>query len=59
MRVRVGQQFTSAVDSTSVVVVRAPAAEIIVTCGGLGMVEPRVANQVKRGLDPAHPYLPR
>ncbi|NNH70862.1 hypothetical protein HLB23_13480 [Nocardia uniformis] len=38
MKVEVGQTLVSVVDSTAVVVVRAPAAEVALTCGGSGMV---------------------
>jgi hypothetical protein len=37
MKLQVGQTLVSAVDSTSVVVVRAPADELSVTCGGQEM----------------------
>jgi len=34
---RAGQQLVSAVDSTAVIVIKAPAAECTVTCGGVAM----------------------
>lgn len=40
MELKVGQTLTSAVDSTSLVVVRAPAGDVDVTCGGAPMTGP-------------------
>ena len=37
VKFRAGQQLVSAVDSTSVIVIKAPAAECTVTCGGIAM----------------------
>jgi hypothetical protein len=37
VKFRAGQQLVSAVDSTAVIVVKAPAAECTVTCGGVAM----------------------
>jgi hypothetical protein len=37
---RTGQQLVSAVDSTAVIVIRAPAAECTLTCGGVAMADP-------------------
>ena len=34
---RAGQQLVSAVDSTAVIIIRAPAAECTLTCGGVLM----------------------
>jgi len=53
MKVRVGQHFTSAVDATTVIVVKAPASEIALTCGGPEMIDPRTAGAAKGELDPA------
>ena len=37
---RAGQQLVSAVDSTAVIVIRAPEAECTLTCGGVAMAAP-------------------
>ena len=37
VKFRAGQQLVSAVDSTAVIVIKAPAAESTVTCGGVAM----------------------
>jgi hypothetical protein len=37
MKLKVGQTLSSSVDGTSVVVVRAPEGELVVTCGGAPM----------------------
>ena len=37
VKFRAGQQLVSAVDSTAVIVIKAPAAECTVTCGGIVM----------------------
>ncbi len=37
VKFRAGQQLVSAVDSTAVIVIKAPAAECTVTCGGIAM----------------------
>ena len=37
---RAGQQLVSAVDSTAVIVIRAPEAEGTLTCGGVAMADP-------------------
>ena len=38
VKFRAGQQLVSAVDSTAVIIIKAPAAECTVTCGGVAMV---------------------
>jgi UDP-N-acetylglucosamine enolpyruvyl transferase len=40
VQLRAGQQLVSAVDSTAVIVIRAPAAECTLTCGGVVMTAP-------------------
>ena len=40
MKLKVGQTLTSAVDATSLVVVRAPEDDVAVTCGGAPMTAP-------------------
>ena len=37
VKFRAGQQLVSGVDSTAVIVIKAPAAECTVTCGGVAM----------------------
>jgi len=39
MKLRPGQQLASTVDGTRMIVVRAPAAEVAVSCGGAPMVD--------------------
>lgn len=39
VKFRAGQQLVSAVDSTAVIVIKAPAAECTVTCGGVVMAD--------------------
>ena len=39
MKLRTGQSLASVVDPTTVMVIKAPAAEVTVTCGGPEMVE--------------------
>jgi hypothetical protein len=36
---RAGQQLVSAVDSTAVIIIRAPAGECALTCGGVAMAD--------------------
>jgi hypothetical protein len=38
MQIRVGQALASAVDDTTVIVTRVPAADVELTCGGVSMV---------------------
>jgi len=40
VKFRAGQQLVSAVDSTAVIVIRAPAGECTLTCGGVAMAAP-------------------
>ncbi|WP_163506520.1 hypothetical protein [Fodinicola acaciae] len=41
MKVRIGQTLASTVDTTAVIVVRAPDDDLAITCGGAPMVDPR------------------
>lgn len=41
MKLRVGQTLSSAVDTTAVIITQAPDGDVVLTCGGVGMVEPR------------------
>lgn len=43
MKPKVGQTLASTVDSTTVVVVRAPEGDVVITCGGAAMVDPKDA----------------
>jgi len=47
VKFRAGQQLVSAVDSTAVIVIRAPAGECTLTCGGVAMAAP---GEVAHGL---------
>ena len=40
VKFRAGQQLVSAVDSTAVIVIRAPEGECMLTCGGVAMAAP-------------------
>lgn len=55
MILKAGQKLVSAVDATSVVVVRAGAGEVAVTCGGLDMVDAKApgADAPKTTGDPS------
>jgi hypothetical protein len=53
VKFRAGQQLVSAVDSTAVIVIKAPAVECTLTCGGVAMAdpgEPRTAGQADPSL---------
>jgi hypothetical protein len=52
MKLRVGQTLTSVVDSTSLVVVRAPEDDVVLTCGSAEMAlpgEPTAAGATPEG----------
>ena len=49
VKFRAGQQLVSAVDSTAVIVIRAPAGEVALTCGGVAMTAP---GEVVAGAEP-------
>ena len=54
MKVRVGQGLSSAVDATAVIVVRAPAGDVELTCGGVPMWDPKGGGAAPEGTaDPA------
>ena len=54
MKPRPGQVLVSTVDSTTVIVVRAPDGEIDLTCAGVGMWDPRCGGACPPGeADPA------
>ncbi|SHN16084.1 hypothetical protein [Cryptosporangium aurantiacum] len=45
---RVGQSLASLVDGTAVVVVRATAADLTITCGGVEMADPKTVRPTDR-----------
>jgi len=49
VKFRTGQQLVSAVDSTAVIVIKAPAEECALTCGGVEMVP---AGEVVNAVEP-------
>jgi hypothetical protein len=49
VKFRAGQQLVSVVDSTAVIVIRAPEAECTLTCGGVAMAAP---DQPVQATDP-------
>ncbi|MFJ4840694.1 hypothetical protein [Streptomyces sp. NPDC088746] len=54
MKPRVGQTLSSTVDTTTVIVVRAPQQEVTLTCGGAAMVDLRAGGESGNGVpDPA------
>lgn len=50
MKIRVGQTLASTVDGTAVVVIRTPADELALTCGGSDMADAKAAAAVPRGV---------
>ena len=50
---RTGQTLVSTVDATTVVVVRAPGADVELTCGGAPMVDAKAGSVEKGTVDPA------
>ncbi|RSN64345.1 hypothetical protein [Actinomadura sp. WAC 06369] len=53
MKLRPGQQLASTVDGTRMIVVRAPAAEVEVRCGGAPMTDAAAAGEPTAAADPA------
>jgi hypothetical protein len=54
MKPRLGQTLASPVDTTTVIVVRAPDGEIELTCAGVEMWDPKGAQEAPGGMaDPA------
>ncbi|GAA2736573.1 hypothetical protein [Actinocorallia aurantiaca] len=53
MKLRAGQQLVSAVDTTKMIVVRAPGEEVTVTCAGVAMHEPTSAAPTGVEADPS------
>jgi hypothetical protein len=58
VKFRAGQQLVSAVDSTAVIVIRAPAAECTLTCGGVAMAAPDQAGTGQAGTGQAGTVQP-
>jgi hypothetical protein len=46
MRLKLGQPLASATDTTTVLVVKAPDSDIVLTCGGTEMVDPKTRESV-------------
>jgi hypothetical protein len=54
MKPRPGQALASPVDSTTVIVVRAPDSDVDITCAGVGMWDPKAGGEPPDGAaDPA------
>jgi hypothetical protein len=53
VRLKVGQTLKSAVDATTVIVVRAPGSQIVVTCGGVPMYDAKSGEASGAPADPA------
>ncbi|ROO87910.1 hypothetical protein EDD29_5558 [Actinocorallia herbida] len=53
MKLRAGQQLVSAVDTTKLIVVRAPGEEVTVTCAGVAMHDPAASAPEGAAADPA------
>src|SRR6478752_6328255 len=51
---KVGQTLASAIDTTAVIVVRAPKNEVALTCGGVDMVAGKSGLGDGSGIDDAH-----
>jgi hypothetical protein len=49
MKLRAGQQVASAVDTTTMIVVKAPADDVVLTCGGVEMVDPKSPSRTLGG----------
>lgn len=54
MQLKPGSRWKSAVCQTEVVVVRPPAAEVTLACGGVAMLAPGEAAADGAAMDPAH-----
>jgi hypothetical protein len=49
MKLRAGQQVASAVDTTTMIVVKAPNEDVELTCGGVEMVDPKSPSRTLDG----------
>ncbi|MRJ77284.1 hypothetical protein GEV29_12110 [Aeromicrobium sp. SMF47] len=54
MKLSVGQTLSSAVDTTTVIVVKAPDADVAVACGGVEMYDAKTGAASSGEADPAH-----
>lgn len=54
MLLKSGQSLASSVDTTTVIVVRAPAAAVTLTCGGVEMIPGKVSSGDGSTIDAAH-----
>lgn len=54
MILKVGQSLASATDATTLIVVRAPVGDVVITCGGAQMVVGKTGAGDGTGIDPAH-----
>ncbi len=54
VQLRTGARLRSQVDTTEVIVVRAPAREVALTCGGVPMIDVKADPDASLSLDPAH-----
>ena len=54
MILKVGQSLASSVDTTTVIVVRAPKTDVTVTCGGVEMVVGKKGEGDGSSIDPAY-----
>jgi hypothetical protein len=50
MKLKVGQTLVSTVDATAVIVIRACAEDVAITCGGGAMVDSKVGAGVPKGV---------
>lgn len=54
MKLRVGQTLVSTVDTTTVIVIRACAQDVAVTCGGAAMVDSKAGAGAPEGVPDPH-----
>lgn len=54
MLLKSGESYASAVDSTTVIVVRAPATEVTLTCGGVEMISGKAPQGDGTSIDAAY-----
>jgi hypothetical protein len=53
VQLRTGARLRSQVDATEIIVVRAPAREVALTCGGASMIDVKAEPEAGLTLDPA------
>lgn len=54
MKLSVGQTLSSAVDTTTVIVVKAPDVDTAIACGGVEMYDAKASTASSATADPAH-----